>query len=88
MAFATAAGLCFAAIEIAFQLMRKRANEQRPRERRVSWFMDGAIRKTVIADYRRFYSGGWWYRAYRTFQALWVTFFILAMLALFFGSAT
>jgi hypothetical protein len=87
MAFASAAGLCFIAIEIAFQLMRKRANEQLPSERGISWFISGAMRKTVVANYRRFYSGGWEYRAYRTFGALWITFVILSILALFLGSA-
>jgi len=85
--FATAAGLCFIAIAITFQFMRKRANEQLSSEHRISWFIAEAVWKTVIADYKRFYPRGWEYRALRTFQVLWVTFVILAMLALFFGSS-
>ncbi|MGA8367970.1 MAG: hypothetical protein ACLQMT_04485 [Candidatus Acidiferrales bacterium] len=88
-AFATAAGLCFVAIEITFQLMRKRANEQLPRERRISWFMARRhMRKAIIADYKRLYPRGWERRAFRTFQVLWVVFVILAILSLFLGGAT
>jgi hypothetical protein len=41
--FATAAGLCFIAIAITFQFMRKRANEQLSSEHRISWFIAEAI---------------------------------------------
>jgi hypothetical protein len=86
-AFAVAAGLCYAAIEITLQLMRRRANEQLPRERRISWFIAGVMRKTMIADYKRLYPRGWEHRAFRTFRILWVALVILSILALYFGRA-
>ncbi|MGH9734230.1 MAG: hypothetical protein ACRD8A_06555 [Candidatus Acidiferrales bacterium] len=84
---ATAAGFCYLAIPITLQLMRSRANQQLPHEHGISWFIASAVRKMVIADYKRFYPGGWAYRALPALQALWVTFVILAFLALFVGSS-
>ena len=84
---ATAAGLCFIAMPITLQLMRKRANRQIPREQRISWLIAGSMRKLIIDDYRRLYPQGWEYRALRTLQVLWLTLVILAFLALFLGSS-
>ncbi len=86
-AFATAAGFCFIAKAITFELLRNRGNEQLPRERKIPWYLAAARRNKVIAEYKVACPHGWEYRAYRIFQVLWVTFVILAVLALFFGSS-
>jgi hypothetical protein len=86
-ALAIAAGLCFGVIEVAFELMRRRANERLPHEQRISFFWAKAMRKKIIVQCELISPREWEYRAYRTSRALWLMFVILSILALFFGSS-
>jgi hypothetical protein len=84
-AFAIAAGCCYVVIKIMFEFMRKRANDTLPPQERISWLLSGARRRAIIAKYNTAHPQGWEYHAYRISRALWVTFVILGILALFFG---
>jgi hypothetical protein len=49
--------------------------------------MELALRKRIIADYRRLYPGCWGYFFLRTFFMLWVILVISAIVAKILGAA-
>jgi hypothetical protein len=83
--FAWAAGFCYLAIAIAYQLVRKQVNDRRPEGERISWFRGAYLRSTVIAEYKIVRPQGWEYRAYQTFRVLWLVLVIAALLIFLLG---
>ena len=84
---AMAAGICFLIMALTLRFIRVKANARLAAESKVSWVMELALRKQIIADYRRLYPGGWGYFLLRTFFIVWVILVISAIVAKILGAA-
>ena len=79
--FAMAAGACFIVLALALRFMRVQVNACLPAESKISWAMELALRKRIIADYRRLYPRGWGHSVLRTFFIVWTVLVVLAISA-------
>lgn len=85
--FAMAAGTCFIVLALALRFMRAKVNACLPAENKISWPMELALRKRIIADYRRLYPRGWGYPILRISFIVWTVLVMLAILAKILGTA-
>ena len=76
-----AAGTCFIVLAASLRFMRVKVNACLPAQARISWVMESALRKRIIADYRRLYPRGWGYAVLRMSFIVWTVLVILAILA-------
>ena len=79
--FAMAAGTCFIALAASLRFMRVKINACLPAETKISWIMESALRKRIIADYRRLYPRGWGYAVLRISFIVWTALVVLAISA-------
>lgn len=73
-------GACFLVMALALRFMRVRVNACLPAENKISWVMELALRKRIVADYRRLYPRGWGRPILRTSFVVWTVLVVLAIL--------